>query len=310
MPFPDLLWPSEQENQWESPHDPPQGVFCSELSSEPSSPSFPRWEEEVVEEENNVSVAMPNMVDVPPVINDLPVQTNLAFNWIIRLAPWDIFTREQSEQMQPFPLLPPQREEHRFRKTLVLDLDETLVHCNVKLNEPGAMKPEILVHIKMSPKNTIPASVYLRPHCQELLQKAAGLFEVIVFTASVEPYATAVVDLLDKDRKWVTHVLCRDSCTELNGQLLKDMRRLGRNLEDVVLIDNSPLACGISPENSIVCKAYYGNDPHDTELLRLRSLLHKLQKVRSLPEYLDHRHGFTRFVKQQRQELIASGQTA
>jgi len=313
-PLPPLPWTAENQGEWTFASDPPRydperSAWASSSSSSSSTFYLPEeLPEETVVEERNVSVAMPNMLEVPPVTNDLPVQTCLAFNWIQRYAPWDLWTKEEAEAMQPYPLLPAQKEEHRDRKTLVLDLDETLVHCNVKLQDPNALPPEIPVQIKMSPKSTIPASVFLRPHCQELLARASELFEVIVFTASVEPYAMAVVDLLDKPRTWVTHVLSRDSCTELNGQLLKDLRRLGRDLKDVVLVDNSPLACGISPENSIICKSYYGNDPQDTELLRLRSMLNKLSKVKNMPEYLDARHAFACFVKQQRQEQINTGQ--
>ena len=33
------------------------------------------------------------------------------------------------------------------------------------------------------------------------------------------------------------HILARDSCTFYQGQFVKDFRRLGRNLKDVIIID-------------------------------------------------------------------------
>ena len=87
-------------------------------------------------------------------------------------------------------LLPAKTLDRKF--TLVLDLDETLVHCNL----------EPLTHSA----HTFPVScnghtytVYARtrPHLASFLETVSELFEVVLFTASQKVYADNLIDLLD-----------------------------------------------------------------------------------------------------------------
>jgi len=63
------------------------------------------------------------------------------------------------------------------RKTLVLDLDETLVHSFLDHNE----------------KTTYLCSC-VRPHLEEFLKECAKMFELVLFTASKDNYANKVLD--------------------------------------------------------------------------------------------------------------------
>jgi CTD small phosphatase-like protein 2 len=73
------------------------------------------------------------------------------------------------------------------KKTLLFDLDETLVHCNSNSFIPG----DVLLNIshegeKMEVKkfNYSKASLNIRPYTSHLLQTLSRNFELIVFTAS------------------------------------------------------------------------------------------------------------------------------
>merc|ERR1711956_203084 len=71
-----------------------------------------------------------------------------------------------------------------------------------------------------------------------------------------------------------------------------DMRRLGRSLDSVVLVDNSPLAAGMCPENAILCSSWFGDDYEDVELEHLVDLLWTLRLQPSIPAFLTERFGF------------------
>ncbi|KAJ1677828.1 hypothetical protein EV182_005350, partial [Spiromyces aspiralis] len=157
-------------------------------------------------------------------------------------------------------------KEHIGRKCLVLDLDETLVHSSFRpVDHPDYIVPVLL--------DGQEHDVYVakRPGVDEFLIEVGKYYEVVVFTASLSMYADPVLDLLDTTRV-VKHRLFRDSCNLHNGNYVKDLSRLGRDVSQTIIIDNSPASYAFHPDNAIAITSWF-NDPHDTELLDLIPLL-------------------------------------
>lgn len=91
------------------------------------------------------------------------------------------------------PIYMPQHPRFKGKITVVLDLDETLVHCFEELDE----KHDIEIPITFPGGHSMVAPVNIRPHAKEILQDLAKDFELMVFTASHEAYANAVINYLD-----------------------------------------------------------------------------------------------------------------
>lgn len=82
--------------------------------------------------------------------------------------------------------------------------------------------------------------VRCRPYLKEFLERVASMFEIIIFTASQSIYAEQLLNVLDPKRRLFRHRVYRESCVYVEGNYLKDLSVLGRDLSRVVIVDNSP----------------------------------------------------------------------
>jgi Dullard-like phosphatase family protein len=166
-------------------------------------------------------------------------------------------------------LLPPQVGVNKGKKTLILDLDETLVHSSFVPTEHCDIT--LTVDIEGTLRTIYVAK---RPHVDEFLLQCGELYEVVVFTASLAKYAGPLLDLLDT-HKVIDHRLFRESCTSYGGIFVKDLFRMGRPLTHLIIIDNSPHSYIFNPENALPCESWF-DDQSDNELLALLVALKRL----------------------------------
>lgn len=109
--------------------------------------------------------------------------------------------------------------------------------------------------------------VLKRPYVDEFLEILSKKFEIVVFTAGIEEYASLVLSRLDR-KSAISHRLYRDSCREIEGKFVKDLGDLGRELKRVVIVDDNPNSYVLQPENAIPIVPFT-DDVCDGELRRL-----------------------------------------
>lgn len=168
------------------------------------------------------------------------------------------------------------------RKSLVLDLDETLVHSQVKLTDTCDLRLEVRGH-------EYPSVFYVskRPYLDVFLRTVAQWYDVVIFTASLQKYGDPLITVLDKDRV-VKRRMFRQHCIMKNGNYVKDLTIVNTNLADVLIVDNSPAAYSIHPSNAVPIEAWH-NDQNDEELLNLLPLLHAIAFLNDVRSLLDLR---------------------
>lgn len=127
--------------------------------------------------------------------------------------------------------------------------------------------------------------VIKRPGVDEFMRRMGEHFEVVIFTASLSKYADPVLDILDI-HKVVHHRLFRESCYNHMGNYVKDLSQLGRQLKEVIIIDNSPASYVFHPTHAVPISSWF-NDVHDTELIDLIPFLIDLTTVPDVSQVLD-----------------------
>jgi TFIIF-interacting CTD phosphatase-like protein len=148
-----------------------------------------------------------------------------------------------------------------MRHTIVLDLDETLVHSVDDmsiLTDLGILSnPKYLdlrsriFTLKLDNVLTKPGSGsvhemwgIIRPHTRDFLIFCFRYFNVVVWTAGQRKYALAIVKILFKDIGWPHQILSREDCSQirnLDDGYYKPLRRiLGFNPPK--LVDNESQA--------------------------------------------------------------------
>ena len=118
-------------------------------------------------------------------------------------------------KLVPQPYLPPNLPKEY---TLVLDLDETLLHFE---------GDDLDGHGQLS----------IRPAADEFLEMMAYYYNLVIFTAGTQEYAEYALSFLG-NVKFIGHKLFRQHCLPYNGYYIKDLTRLGTDLSKTLIVDN------------------------------------------------------------------------
>ena len=170
-------------------------------------------------------------------------------------------------------LLPPSTTQSKM--TLVLDMDETLIHSSfVNINEKPTKNKTYDVGITFNGRE-FTCYGQCRPYLEIFLERMSQKYELVCFTASDQTYADPILDIIDPNHN-IKHRLYRDSCHMFFGAYyVKDLRCLGRSLERTIILDDSVASFVFQIDNGIHIKSWTGNEA-DQELKMVGDFLENL----------------------------------
>jgi Dullard-like phosphatase family protein len=142
--------------------------------------------------------------------------------------------------------------------SLVLDLEETLIH------------------FKMNSNNNFQGVVDIRPGTIKFLDDISDYYELIVFNEGEQKYTDLLIDSLEQNKIYFEHRFYREHITTDNNDIIKDLVKIGRPLDKILIIDNMPQNFKLQKNNGIMIKSFWGNDPNDNILSELSIILTKI----------------------------------
>ena len=154
--------------------------------------------------------------------------------------------------------------------TLVLDLDETLIHLRQKKDIINIKND---VNIKINNTSDYFYDNYDKDKNKYLLQFRVGLFsfltilkpfyEIISFTSATREYADVIINEIEKNRKFFDHKFYREHTVIYKDTFVKDISRIGRDIKKIIIIDNNERNFVLNKENGIKIAPYYGDEDNN-----------------------------------------------
>ena len=176
------------------------------------------------------------------------------------------FMKNQSYEPRPPYILSPREKPY----TLVLGLDETLANFQQINYTQGVLK--------------------LRPYLIEFLENLGIYYELILFTSKTQYYAEPIIRAIEQKKKYFDFIFYRENCIYVQNDLVKDLTRIGRPLDSIIIVDNMPQYFKLQKENGINIKSFWAQEPNDRALYDLIPILINIAR-----EEIDVRDGLIKY---------------
>jgi Dullard-like phosphatase family protein len=141
--------------------------------------------------------------------------------------------------------------------TLVLDLDETLIAFKINQNQDNGL-------------------LKFRPGIDYFLLKMKNIYEIVVFTSATQEYADPIINCIEQNEKYFDARLYRQHTIIYENDFVKDISRIGRTLNSIIIVDNMPQNFRLQKDNGIFIKPFWGDDIFDTALFSLADILENI----------------------------------
>ena len=157
--------------------------------------------------------------------------------------------------------------------TLVLGLEEVLLNFNFNYNKKGILK--------------------FRPYLIPFLNAMIKYYELLLFTNSEINIANPLIKIIEHNQKYFSYKFFYQHNVIINNNLVKDISRIGRDLDKIIIVDNNPNNYQLQKENGILIKSFWGEDNNDKKLVYLENILIQIAKKGG-----DTRKGIEKFKEQ------------
>ena len=208
------------------------------------------------------------------------------------------------------PAVPQQSSADKGKLTVVLDLDECLIHSRLSSDQESFRQEEDRKANSQACDEFVfqlddgeIVRVNKRPGLDKFLESIYRDYEVMVYTAGIENYAGPLLDILDPQNRFFRARLYRDSCVYANGIYTKDLAMFGRPMNRIVLVDNNAMCFLPQLNNGIPISAFY-DDVSDTALTVLQSFLERIKNEQDVRPFLTKSFNLETLLREHREQIL------
>ena len=176
----------------------------------------------------------------------------------------------KKKESPPFLKFPPTK-----KYTLVLDIDQTLV--NVTIN----------------PQDNSRGLCKFRPGLLHFLKSLKPFYEIITFTTNTKEYSEVIINEIESGKKIFDYNLYREHSALVGKEFVKDISRIGRNIKNIIIVDDQSKNFRLNKENGILIYPFFGDDD-DNVLYELKKILILFYKI----GYNDLRYAIKKYEKE------------
>jgi TFIIF-interacting CTD phosphatase-like protein len=105
------------------------------------------------------------------------------------------------------------------------------------------------------------------------LEELSQYYELIAFTGSTPENANIILDAIEEGKFIFAQRLYRNHMIIIDNEFVKDLNRIGRPLDKIIIVDNRPQNFRLQKENGICIKSFFGEDKSDMNLINLKNIL-------------------------------------
>jgi TFIIF-interacting CTD phosphatase-like protein len=94
--------------------------------------------------------------------------------------------------------------------------------------------------------------ITLRPGLEKMLKRLSQKYEIVIFAEEDEPMIMNAIARVDPRQMHLRGVLGRESMVWKDGEFIKDLRYLNRDLKKVIIVDRTIQNVKEQPKNALI----------------------------------------------------------
>ena len=146
-----------------------------------------------------------------------------------------------------------------------------------------------MIHFKVNHSHNDEGILKLRPGVVTFLEVIKEYYEIILFTEASEAYTELIMEAFNKN-EFFDYKFFRQHTIIIGQDFVKDLQRIGRPLDRIIIVDNIAQNFRMQKNNGILIKPFDGEDQNDQALIDLIPILINIAK-----DNIDARNGLVKY---------------